>query len=107
MKKVGFLLSASALSAVATPALAQSVTLKPIVEARVRYETVDQDGIAEDADAVTVRMRAGGELSSGPFSFLAEAEGTLAIDEDYNSGVNGKALYPIVPDPENVELNRL
>lgn len=112
MKKVCFLLSASALSAITTPAIAQDVVFKPIVEARLRYETVEQDGplpLIEDrqADAVTVRMRAGGELSSGPFSFLAEAEGTLAIDEDYNSGVNGKTLYPIVADPENVEVNRV
>lgn len=112
MNKICFLLSASTLSAIAAPVLAQDVTFKPIVEARLRYETVDQAGPAplsssRDADAVTIRMRAGGELSKGPFAFLAEAEGTLAIDEDYNSGVNGKTLYPIVPDPETVEVNRV
>jgi hypothetical protein len=116
MKKVSFLLSASASTsawaAIAAPALAQDIVFKPIVEARLRYETVDQNGPApiissRDADAVTMRLRAGGEISKGPFAFLAEGEGTLAIDEDYNSGVNGKTLYPIVPDPENVELNRL
>lgn len=109
MRGLYLLLSASA---IATPALAQDVTFKPIVEARVRYETVDQAGpapltSARDADAVTLRMRAGGEISKGPFAFLAEAEGTLAIAEDYNSGVNGKTLYPIVADPENVEANRI
>src|SRR3546814_4983644 len=93
-------------------ALAQDVVFKPIVEARLRYETVDQAGPAplsssRDAHAVTMRLRAGGEISKGPWAFLAEAEGTLAIDEDYNSGVNGKALYPIVADPETVEANRV
>ena len=112
MKKLCFLLSASALSAVATPVLAQGLTLKPIVDARLRYEMVEQDGPLplikdREADAVTIRMRAGGELSSGPFAFLAEAEGTLAIDEHYNSGVNGKTLYPLVADPQNVEANRV
>lgn len=112
MGKVSFLVSASVLTAIAAPALAQDVVFKPIVEARLRYETVDQSGPApltssRDADAVTMRLRAGGEISSGPFAFLAEGEGTLAIDEDYNSGVNGKTLYPLVADPENVELNRL
>ncbi|HEX7877068.1 MAG TPA: alginate export family protein [Sphingobium sp.] len=112
MNKICFLLSASTLSAIAAPVLAQDVTFKPIVEARLRYETVDQAGPApltsnRDADAVTIRMRAGGELSKGPFAFLAEAEGTLAIDENYNSGVNGKTLYPMVPDPQNVEVNRV
>lgn len=118
MKKVSFLLSASAsipaLAAIAAPAQAQAqdVVFKPIVEARLRYETVDQAGPApltssRDADAVTMRVRAGGEISKGPWAFLAEAEGTLAIDEDYNSGVNGKTLYPIVADPETVEANRV
>ncbi|WP_097093583.1 alginate export family protein [Novosphingobium sp. Chol11] len=106
------LLGASALAAGGAPALAQDMVLKPIVEARLRYETVDQDGplpltSSRDADAVTMRLRAGGELSRGPFAFLAEGEGTLAIDEHYNSGVNGKTLYPLVPDPQTVELNRL
>ena len=112
MGRISFLLSATALTAIAGPALAQDIVFKPIIEARLRYETVDQDGPApltssRDADAVTVRLRAGGEISKGPFAFLAEGEGTLAIDENYNSGVNGKTLYPVVADPENVELNRL
>ena len=91
----------------ATPAVAAPLKFKPLVDARVRYENVDQTGIVRDADAVTARVRAGFELSSGPFAFLAEAEGTLAIDEHYNSGLNGKAAFPLVADPENVELNRI
>ena len=31
----------------------------------------------------------------------------MPIDENYNSGVNGKTPFPIVADPENIELNRL
>jgi len=114
MKKVYFLLSASApiIGLSAAAAQAQEVVFKPIVEARLRYETVDQAGPAplsssRDANAVTMRLRAGGEISKGPWALLVEGEGTLAIDEDYNSGVNGKTLYPIVPDPENVEANRV
>ena len=112
MRGLNMLLSASALATVATPALAQDIVFKPIVEARLRYEMVEQDGplpLVEDreANAVTMRLRAGGELSSGPFALLVEGEGTLAINEDYNSGVNGKTLYPIVADPENVEANRV
>jgi hypothetical protein len=93
--------------AFAVPASAAPLTFKPLIDARIRYENVDQAGIAREADAVTARVRAGYELSSGPFSFLAEAEGTLAISEKYNSGLNGKAAYPLVADPQNVELNRL
>jgi hypothetical protein len=91
-------------TALASPALAD-VEVKPIIEGRLRYENVDQQGVAVEADAVTLRMRAGVTAKSGPFVILVEGEGTLAIAEDYNSGVNGKA-GPIIPDPENVELNR-
>lgn len=89
------------------PVDAQTVTLKPIVDARLRYEGVDQDGLPKNADAVTVRLRAGGELVSGPWSLLVEGEGTLAINEGYNSSTNGKTAYPVVADPQNVELNRI
>src|SRR3546814_387114 len=74
----------------------------------MRYENVDQDGILEKADALTIRARAGFELGlSKDFSFLVEGEGTLALNEDYNSGANGKTMFPIVADPENIELNRI
>lgn len=92
---------------VATPALAAPLTFKPLIDTRLRYEHVEQVPLARDAEAVTVRARMGGELSNKEWSFLAEAEGTLAIDESYNSGVNGKTLFPIVADPENIELNRI
>ena len=88
----------------ATPAAAQ--TLKPLIDARLRWESVDQDGFARDADAVTVRVRAGVEAKAGDFAALVEAEGTLALVERYNSSVNGLTGYPTIADPENVELNR-
>ncbi len=91
----------------ASPAVAADLTLKPLIDARIRYEDVDQAGIARDAHALTARVRAGVEAGSGPFSFLAESEATLAIDEHYNSGVNGRTAFPIVADPQNIELNRI
>jgi hypothetical protein len=90
----------------ATPALADQVKIKPIVEARLRYENVEQTGVAREADAVTLRMRTGFEAKTKAFAVLVEAEGTIALSENYNSGLNGKALYPIVADPQNIELNR-
>lgn len=93
-------------AAMGSPLMAEPIKFKPLVDARIRYENVDQTGIAKEADAITARARAGYELSSGPFSFLAEAEATLAISEKYNSGLNGKGTYPLVADPQNIELNR-
>ena len=94
-----------ALTTVGTAAQAQQ--LKPIADARLRYEHVDQDGVPEEANALTFRLRAGAELAAGDWSFLGEIEGTSALSERYDSGLNGKTQYPIVADPENIELNRL
>jgi hypothetical protein len=101
------------LALIATPAFADpsdfldTIVIKPILDARIRYEHVDQEPLTRDADAVTARLRAGFEAKTGAFAFLAEAEGTLAIDQNYNSGVNGRTAFPLVADPQNVELNRL
>jgi len=91
----------------ATAAQAADAQWKPIADFRLRYETVDQDGLPNDAQAVTARLRAGLEFTNGDFSFLAEGEGTLPLDENYNSTTNGKTSYPLVADPKNAELNRL
>ncbi len=87
-------------------AYAQDIKLKPLIDARLRYEHDDQAGIALPADALTLRVRAGGEATSGDWSALVEGEGTLSIVNDYNDGTNGKTAYPNVIDPPNLELNR-
>ena len=91
----------------AAPALADEVSVKPILDTRLRWENVDQQGIAKDANAVTFRARVGAELALGDWRLLGEAEGTTAIVEHYFSGLNGKVQYPLVGDPTNFELNRL
>lgn len=90
--------------AVAGPACAQTITLKPVAEARVRYENVDQDGIAKEADALTIRVRGGVQANSGSLSATVVAQGTLAAIDDYYDGLNGVANRPIVADPENIAL---
>ena len=83
------------MASAANPALAQSwsgpkeigdgVTLDPIIDARLRYEHVDQDNAVEEADALTLRLRAGAELKAGEVSLLVEGEGTFALLDDYNA----------------------
>jgi hypothetical protein len=94
------------LLASASPALADPIKIKPLIDARLRFESVDQKPLARDASAVIARVRAGFEAKTKAFALLIEGEGTLAISEKYNSGVNGKAAFPIVADPETIELNR-
>ncbi|HEY6814276.1 MAG TPA: alginate export family protein [Croceibacterium sp.] len=89
-----------------TAAQAEEVTFAPLVDARLRYEHVEQDGLPLTADAVTLRVRAGGEAKSGPWSAMVEGEGTLPFATGYNDGLNGKTGYPLVADPRNLELNR-
>lgn len=96
-----------AAASIAAPSWADEVTVKPLLDLRLRWENVDQSGIAKDANAVTLRARPGFVATTGAFSLLAEAEGTVALDNHYFSGLNGKTQYPLVADPENLELSRL
>ena len=98
--------SAMAAACAAQSAQAETFKLKPSFDARLRYETVNTP--TQDADAVTLRVRPGITLSSkSGFSALIEAEGTLAILDDYRDApfapING---YAVVADPEDIELNR-
>lgn len=85
---------------------AQAVQIKPLGEARLRFETVDQDGLAANAEALTLRLRAGVEAKAGHWSALVEGQGNLAIVDDYFDGLHGAATRPIVADPENIALTR-
>ncbi|APG62689.1 hypothetical protein LPB140_07670 [Sphingorhabdus lutea] len=87
-------------------AQAEEISIKPIFDARLRLETVDQP--LTDADALTIRMRTGVDLShKSGLSFLAEGEATLGIINDYNSTTNGNIARSVIADPQNIELNRL
>jgi hypothetical protein len=91
---------------VAGPAFGQEVALKPLIEARLRYEHVEQRGLAQDSDAVTVRLRAGFTATRDRLTALVEAQGTLAIGDSYYDGLHGAATRPLVADPQNIALYR-
>jgi len=81
---------------------------KPIADLRLRMENVDQTGIAENAEAVTLRARLGFETGKAwNTALLAESDLVWPLAGDYNSTVNGKSAFPIVADPETYEINRL
>jgi len=92
--------------------VSDELTIDPIVEGRLRYEHVNTPTL--DADAVTLRLRAGAELKhKSGLSLLAEAEGTLALADNYNAfpfaiaDSQRRPGFAVVGDPMNVELNRL
>lgn len=111
MRKIGTLI---ALGLTASPALAgkpyplgDGATITPTIDARLRYELVDQANTLKQADAVTLRIRPGLTLAvDKSLSFLVEGEGTYDIVDNYNSTVNGQTTYSTVADPKNLELNR-
>lgn len=92
--------------ALAAPAAAGSLTVKPLLDVRTRFETADQAGLPDTSQALTVRARAGAEATTGNWSALVEAQGTLALVDDYANGVDGITSRPIIADPENVALYR-
>ncbi len=81
---------------------------KPYVDLRLRYEFVDQDGLAQDANAKTARTRLG--FKTGEWNhFVAAVEGENVVylgNDDYNDTVNGRTDHPVVADPENTQLNQ-
>jgi hypothetical protein len=114
--KIALLVAASACFA-ATPALAapgdpivlgEDFSLDIQANVRARYEVVDQANLPNNADAFTVRGRLGAELTFHGIKLLVEGEGTGAIGDNYNDTLpfNGVEPYPVVADPENLELNR-
>ena len=79
-------------------------------DARYRYEHVDQDNRVLDADASTLRIKTGYKTNTAyDFQGLIEFEavGNVFADEDYNNTVNGKSQFPVIADPDGVELNQL
>lgn len=100
------LIQAAALLAVASPACADPILLKPIIDLRVRYEEDRQQGLTANSEALTARLRAGVAASDGPWSALVEAQGLLAIDDHYYDGLHGAANRPLINDPENIALSR-
>lgn len=93
--------------------ISDDLTIDPIIDGRLRWEHVEQDNALQDADAVTLRLRAGAEFKMDHLSLLVEGQGTLAIDNDYNAFSFASAshqrrpAYAVVPDAENIDLNRV
>ena len=82
--------------------------VKPILDTRLRYESVEQDGVTQNAEALTLRARLGFESGKvAGTALLAEGEFVRPIVEDYNSTTNSNGAYPVVADPRSSEFNRL
>lgn len=105
-------LSASPQHAGQTPAnsLVGAITHgTPSLDMRYRYETVDQDALAQNARASTLRTRVGYVTGAfGGFKAGVELENISNLgSESYNNTYNGKSAYPVVADPDDSDINQL
>jgi len=97
-------------SALADDGLEAITKGKVLFDMRTRWEHVDQDGFAKDADAITVRTRLGletAELFGLKTWALVEFEDIRNLAEQtYNSTANGRVRFPTIGDPGVTEVNR-
>ncbi len=90
-----------------TPSVTSSVTVDPTWNLRLRHEQVDDGAFSRDANADTLRLRAGLKFTfADGWSALLEGEGIAKAGNHYNSGANGQVMYPAVIDPDGTELNQ-
>jgi hypothetical protein len=104
-----FLLANALLPAAKASDLSDSLTGgKVILDARLRFEGVDQFNLPESASALTSRLRLGYETAGFQgLKLLAEAEGTWEMTGDvFNNSYDGQTTFPVVADPGQFELNR-
>lgn len=78
-----------------------------IFNLRPRYENVEQTGL-ETGDALTMRTLLGWRTGTWKgWSGLAELIDVGRANNDYNDSLNGKTQYPVIPDPDNTDINQL
>ncbi len=82
---------------------------KPLLNFRLRYEHVEQDGLDKDANALTLRSRVGYQTGwFKNFQATVEFENIANLGkEKYNNTLNGRTTYPVVADPEVTEVNQV
>ena len=117
-KKNFVALAVIAAVSLATPALAQdnpepqaekkAPVITPYANVRYRLELVDQDGIARNATASTLRIRAGLKTAEwNGLSAVVEGEAIVAVGKErFNDTINGRTQFPVVADPEDILLNQ-
>ncbi len=105
---------AAALSMTATASQAEHTSFiapemgKITFDARLRYEDVNDDSAAKDAEALTLRVRLGYLTPDfAGFKAFAELESTTPLgDREYKDKRGHGAGYSVIADPDNNELNR-
>ncbi len=73
----------------------------------LRYETVEQDNTAKNADALTLRTRLNYTTGTfNGFSAVAELENTTALVDDYKDAIGNGNEFSVIADPDHTELDQ-
>jgi len=73
----------------------------------LRYEAVEQDNAAKDADALTLRTRLNYTTGTfNGFSAVVELENSTALVDDYKDAIGNGNEFSVVADPDHTELDQ-
>lgn len=76
---------------------------------RLRYETVDQDNLRQNAKAMTLRSVLGystGEVNGFSATVAVEDVRTVFGQDEFDDKVAGRTQFSVVADPESTELDQ-
>ena len=81
---------------------------KLLLNLRARYEQVEEDGKAYDANALTLRTLLGWQTGTyRGFSAMAQLINVGRANENYNDTTNRKTQFPVVADPDDTDINQI
>lgn len=107
MRRLAALVAALAAVPAAASAQTGDADARILFEARLRSETVEQQGFLERAHALTLRTRLGWRsATTHGLQLLVEGEGVAVLDDRYSAPVDPVPGRPAVADGETLELNR-
>jgi hypothetical protein len=73
----------------------------------LRYESVEQNNTAKDADALTLRTRLNYTTATfNGFSAAVELENSTALVDDYKDAIGNGNEFSVVADPDHTELDQ-
>lgn len=78
------------------------------IELRYRFDQVQDDAVAKDANASTLKTRLNYTTGSWQeMTGFVEMDNVSRVGDDrYNDNRNGKAAFAMVPDPDGTDLNQ-
>jgi hypothetical protein len=107
MKTLSTTLICAAVALASQSTTANDQQWQPTLDLRYRFEVVDQDSFDRDANASTLRLRAGltsPEWSGFSVGGMVHANRSV-LSSSFNSTANGKTQYPVVADPDDENLS--